>query len=337
MYLIYYYTIIAVATASIANEKIFYDIDSASVYFENFIKQHNKEYTTPDQRDAAFVNFKRNLADMNAMNNVSNQAVYGINKFSDIDKITFVNEHAGLVSNLINSTDSNFDPYRLCEYVTVAGPSARTPESFDWRKLNKVTKVKEQGVCGSCWAFAAIGNIESQYAIMHDSLIDLSEQQLLDCDRVDQGCDGGLMHLAFQEIIRIGGVEHEIDYPYQGIEYACRLAPSKLAVRLSHCYQYDLRDERKLLELLYKNGPIAVAIDCVDIIDYRSGIATVCNDNGLNHAVLLVGYGIENDTPYWIFKNSWGSNWGENGYFRVRRNINACGMLNEFAASAVLL
>lgn len=338
--LLYLFTLAVIGSARAATDYPEYDLDRADEYFEQFLLEHNKQYKNDLDREMHFENFKEHLVSIMSLNNASQYAVYDINKFSDLDKFEFLEAHTGLLAwnrALTADNETDIDQYRLCETVVIKGPAHNVPDSFDWRNFHKVTEVKEQGVCGSCWAFAAIGNIESQYAIKHNRLLNLAEQQLLDCDQIDQGCNGGLMHLAFQEIIRMGGVESEASYPYRGIEYACRSDRRRFDVSLSNCYRYDLRDERKLRELLHRVGPIAVAIDCVDIIDYHRGIATVCNNNnGLNHAVLLVGYGVENDTPYWIFKNSWGTNWGENGYFRAHRNINACGLLNDFAASAVL-
>ncbi|AAR28838.1 cathepsin [Leucania separata nucleopolyhedrovirus] len=314
-----------------------YEPDRMRDYFERFVRDYNRTYIDSVEREQRYETFVQNLKNINRLNQKS-QASYDINKFSDLTKDEVVARFTGLDPSLAAAayTDNNGTQYQLCKVVVVDGTPGRVPDLWDWRNSQKVTSVKQQGVCGSCWAFASVANIESQYAIRHDRLLDLSEQQLVDCDQIDQGCSGGLMHLAFQEILQMGGLESELVYPYQGVDYACRLNPRKFDVKLSDCHRYDLRDERKLRELVYTVGPIAVAIDCIDIIDYKSGIVSMCNNNGLNHAVLLVGFGIEFDTPYWILKNSWGNDWGEKGYFRLKRNINGCGMMNELAASATV-
>ncbi|AXU41504.1 cathepsin [Alphabaculovirus altermyunipunctae] len=312
-----------------------YDPERMHDYFEQFERDHNKTYVDRAERKQRYETFVQNIKNINLLNQKS-QALYDINKFSDLTKDEVVQQYTGLDPSLAEFSLNSTDEYQFCKLIVVDGPPNRVPDSWDWRNTHKVTSVKQQGVCGSCWAFAAIANIESQYAIHHDRLLNLSEQQLIDCDQIDQGCSGGLMHLAFQEIIQMGGLESELVYPYQGVDYACRLNPRNFDVKLSDCHRYDLRNERKLRELVYTNGPVAVAIDCIDIIDYKSGVVSVCNNNGLNHAVLLVGFGIEFDTPYWILKNSWGTDWGEQGYFRLKRNINGCGMMNPLAASATV-
>ncbi|AEN03980.1 cathepsin-like cysteine proteinase [Helicoverpa assulta nucleopolyhedrovirus] len=321
---------------------LYYNLDQSEIYFKHFLQQYNKSYDDPKEYQYRYNVFKDNLNKINSQNrenllnnknnndSLSTSAQFGVNKFSDKTPDEVLHSNTGFFLNLSQH-------YTLCENRIVKGaPNIRLPDYYDWRDTNKVTPIKDQGVCGSCWAFVAIGNIESQYAIRHNKLIDLSEQQLLDCDEVDLGCNGGLMHLAFQELLLMGGVETEADYPYQGSEQMCTLDNRKIAVKLNSCFKYDIRDENKLKELVYTTGPVAIAVDAMDIINYRRGILNQCHIYDLNHAVLLIGWGIENNVPYWIIKNSWGEDWGENGYLRVRRNVNACGLLNEFGASSVI-
>jgi C1A family cysteine protease len=309
------------------NRPSLYNINSAPLYFEKFISQYNKQYATDDEKKYRYNIFRHNIESINFKNSRNDSAVYKINRFADMTKNEVVNRHTGLASG---DAGANF-----CETIVVDGPAQRQrPASFDWRNYNKVTAVKDQGMCGACWAFAGLGALESQYAIKYDRLVDLAEQQLVDCDYVDMGCDGGLIHTAYEQIMRMGGVEQEIDYPYRAERLPCALKPHKFAVGVRNCYRYVLLNEERLEDLLRHVGPIAVAVDAVDLTDYYGGIVSFCENNGLNHAVLLVGYGVENNVPFWTLKNSWGSDYGESGYVRVRRGVDSCGMINELASSA---
>jgi cathepsin F len=312
--------------------------------FDRFLTKYNKTYQDPVEYGRRLHIFRKNMLII-ARQNLdadykksggggadvgSAAAVFGVNQFSDLTP----QEVLGSSTGFFSAAAANALGYSQCTTIEVRGPTPPMPPRFDWRDQNKVTFVKQQGVCGSCWAFVAMGILESQYAIKHDQLINLSEQQLLDCDQVDMGCNGGMIHMALQELIQMGGVMNETDYPYEGVEYMCHVDSRRYVAAVDQCFRYDLRDEDKLKQVLHTVGPIGLAIDASDIINYLYGIMNWCQLSELNHAVLLVGYGIENGVPYWIFKNSWGTEWGEQGYFRARRGINACGMMNPYAASA---
>jgi C1A family cysteine protease len=306
--------------------KLKFNLERAPQYFETFQTKYKKVYVDEQEKAYRFKVFKTNLELINAKNQLNDTAVYNINKFADLTKSEVISKYTGLGSA---PSLKNF-----CKPVVVDGSSAFFQDSFDWRQFNKVTSVKDQGFCGSCWAFSTIASIESQYAIKYNEHLNLSEQQLVDCDKVDMGCAGGLLHTAFEEIMDMGGVELESDYPYRSVQSQCRLDDSKFVVHVNDCYRYILLNEDKIKDLLHEMGPIAVAVDAVDLTDYYGGIINSCKNYGLNHAVLLVGYGIENEVPFWILKNSWGTDYGENGFVRVRRGVNACGLVNELAASA---
>jgi len=157
----------------------------------------------------------------------------------------------------------------------------------------------------------------------------LSEQQLVDCDDVDQGCNGGLMDNAFEFLIREGGIESDADYPYTGRDGSCRFNASKVAAKVK-----DFKDissnEEEIAAVLVENGPLSVAVNANPFMFYSGGILkptkSSCNPAGLNHGVTLVGFGEENGVKYWIIKNSWGQTWGEKGYIRLERGTGACGV-----------
>ncbi|MCP3683685.1 MAG: hypothetical protein GY861_13450, partial [bacterium] len=212
------------------------------------------------------------------------------------------------------------------------------PDAFNWNDQGKVTKVKNQGQCGSCWAFSATGNLESVHAIKSGNLVEFSEQQLVDCDKVDQGCNGGLMENAF-DYLKQNSIMLESDYSYKGRGGSCSYDESKGQLKVSS-YQFSPEDEGQVKQFLYENGALAVAMNATTLQFYFGGIYSpwfswTCSPKALNHGVLLVGYGVENDKEYWIVKNSWGASWGEKGYFRIIRGKGACGINTHVLTATV--
>jgi cathepsin H len=211
------------------------------------------------------------------------------------------------------------------------------PVYFDWRQSGVVTPVKDQGNCGSCWTFSTTGAVESNWAIytgMSPPL--LSEQQLVDCAGAfnNHGCDGGLPSQAFEYIQYAGGIETEADYPYHAVDQTCTFDTTKEAAHVSEgSVNITSGDENALLESLFTVGPVSVAFEVVDdFMDYAGGVyvGKTCQASAqtVNHAVLAVGFGTDSASglDYWIVKNSWGTTFGEEGYFRIQRGVNMCGI-----------
>lgn len=212
------------------------------------------------------------------------------------------------------------------------------PPAWDWRDHGAVTKVKNQGKCGSCWAFSAIGNIEGQWAISGHSLVDLSTQQLTSCDTVDMACEGGIMEQAFDWLVvnNSGVVYTEESYPYVSGDTnvpACGANVNPLPGAKISGFVTLAEDEELIEAWLAANGPLAIAVDATVWSFYTGGVLPFCLPFQLNHGVLLVGYDNTAETPYWIIKNSWGPSWGENGYIRIRKGTNECKM-KEYVVSA---
>ncbi|KAG8048277.1 hypothetical protein GUJ93_ZPchr0008g11469 [Zizania palustris] len=211
------------------------------------------------------------------------------------------------------------------------------PASVDWRQKGAVADVKDQGQCGSCWAFSTIAAVEGINAIRTKNLTALSEQQLVDCDiSSNMGCDGGLMDNAFKYIAKHGGVAKEDAYPYCGKQSSCKKsAASSPAVTIDGYEDVPTNDESALKKAV-ANQPVSVAIEAggQHLQFYSEGVFAGRCGTELDHGVTAVGYGTTVDgTKYWIVKNSWGADWGEKGYIRMKRDVSAkeglCGIAME--------
>ena len=295
--------------------------------FQRFIKKYSKKYESVNEYLARFEVFKRNLMASLKESNESYQN--GINKFSDLTHQEFAKIYLNL--NYDAMAIANFEP-------TYVKNTNAAPASYDWRDYGRVSPVKDQGSCGSCWAFSTIGNLEGLYAGGRGVLKTFSEQMLVDCDTSDSGCNGGLMEYTFNWLKKNGGIMFDSDYPYKGVKSTCKSDSSKYAdftitgyKKLGSSYStWSCVDEDELKEFLYETGPLAVAMNADPLQTYSSGILDVtsarCPTSGINHAVLLVGYGSTSTMDYWIVKNSWGKSWGESGFFRIRRGNGTCGI-----------
>lgn len=254
----------------------------------------------------------------------------GITQFSDMTTEEFRSTMLTLKTENLQTLKSSSKFLHLFE--------DNAPESLDWRTEGAVTPVKNQGSCGSCWAFSTTGNLEGVYYVKHKELKEFSEQQLVDCDtKEDQGCNGGLMENAYKYIEEAGGLESESDYPYEGRDRSCRSKKDKAAVKVSSYKFAPSEDENEIKTFLANVGPLAVALNANPLQWYSRGIVdeshSSCDPAGLNHGVLIVGYGSEKGKDYWIVKNSWGKGWGENGYFRMARGKGTCG-INTYVVTA---
>jgi len=204
------------------------------------------------------------------------------------------------------------------------------PDSYDWTPLGAVTAVKNQGSCGSCWAFSTTGGLEGAYYLKTGDLTSFSEQQLVDCDTNDAGCNGGLMDNAFSWIQSNGGLCTESDYPYvssSGASQSCKTSCSKVSGS-SVAEWTDVPNSEDGLKSAVALQPVSVAIQANQLAFqfYSSGVLTGRCGSNLDHGVLAVGYGTYTDgTPYWKVKNSWGETWGMDGYILIERGTTQAG------------
>lgn len=211
------------------------------------------------------------------------------------------------------------------------------PEELDWRKKGFKTPIYNQKDCGSCYAFSIATVLQAQVFKQTNKLVPLSEQQIVDCSvsTGNYGCGGGSLRNTLKYLDKCGGLMAYQDYPYLAKQKKCEFDNSRAMVNVSSWAILPARDERALEIALARIGPIAASINASPRTFqlYHKGIYDdeACSSNTVNHAMLLVGY----TKDAWILKNWWGSHWGENGYMRLRKNKNRCGVAN-YAAYALV-
>jgi C1A family cysteine protease len=290
--------------------------------FDSFIQTHNKIYQSQDEYNNRLEIFSKNIEFIHHHNQMNHSYTLGINQFTDLTSEEFKARFHPLKQNDVKSFSS--------QQVDVNA----LPTSLDWRVASQnpknivaVTAVKNQEQCGSCWSFSASGATEGAWAISGKGLVSLSEQQLVDCSTSygNNGCGGGNMDYAFQ-YIHDKGLCTEASYPYKAQDGTC-----KSCSPVAHLDGYiDIPDENSILTEIQK-GPVSIAIEADQAVFqfYTGGVLDdpSCG-NQLDHGVLIVGYGtdLSSKKPYWTVRNSWGSSWGENGYVRIVRNKNMCGI-----------
>ncbi|XP_032439306.1 pro-cathepsin H [Xiphophorus hellerii] len=300
----------------------FYLTKRDEFHFKSWMAQYNKAYDFEEyyQRLQIFTENKRRIDKHNEGNH---SFTMGLNQFSDMTFKEFRKSFLLSEPQNCSATKGN--------YFSSNGPH---PDSIDWRKKGDyITPVKNQGSCGSCWTFSTTGCLESVTAISTGKLLPLSEQQLVDCaqDFNNHGCKGGLPSQAFEYIMYNKGLMTEKDYPYTSVEGVCYYKPSMAAAFVKEVRNITAYDEMGMVDAVGTLNPVSFAFEVTsDFMHYHQGVytSTTCHNttDKVNHAVLAVGYGQENGTPYWIVKNSWGPYWGIDGYFLIERGKNMCGL-----------
>lgn len=291
--------------------------------WELFKAQYGKTYTVEEEIYRVGVFFE-NLAKIAACNAHRRRFKCGVNHFADLTADEFAQRYLRpLSTRRQHSLGAPFAPRR----------DVALPDSIDWRNKGAVTGVKDQGQCGSCWAFSATGALEAQHYLKTGNLTSLSEQNLVDCSQPqgNEGCNGGLMTSAFTYIKENGGINTESSYPYTAKDGPCRFSPGNVGATCTGYREVQQGSEGDLQNAVATTGPVSIGIDAShsSFQFYHSGIYVepACSSTQLDHGVLVVGYGTNSDGDYWLVKNSWGTNWGMAGYIYMARNhSNHCGV-----------
>lgn len=341
---------------------------SSSLDFSEWCKKFDKKYSQEEREHREEV-FKNNVQLVDHLNLLhrDREVLFSLNNFADLSPEEF--------RSSILMTPRPPPSHPTMRYVSDSG----LPDSFDWREKGVVTNVKDQGSVGSCWAFSTVGNVEGQWAMSSGNLTSLSAEQLVDCDSTqspnnndaDCGVFGGWPYLAYQYLEKAGGIESEDNYPYcsgSGQCFPCQAqgynktrcgppvpscntsesCPAKLkpslfvpGLKLKGWVAIE-KNETVIQHELVSRGPLSIAINAETLQFYHSGVwdpLLPCDPTSLDHAVLLVGYGMSKGLfekkPYWLIKNSWGEKWGESGYFRMIRGKGECG-IDQQVTSALL-
>lgn len=314
------------------------------IRFERYAEKFNKTYSNDSESKHRFMAFLQNEEEIAELNALEGNSVFGWTKFTDMTKEEF-------------SQRLNFVPYdherriKLFGEVPVQKPEKKlTASSLDWRTQNGVTAVKDQGVCGSCWAFSAVQTVESAYLLKHNGTdagsFLLSEQEVVSCDKGDGGCYGGDLPSAFDFIQSAGGLTTESEYPYtsgdDGDTGSCK-SYSPMSGTTPTSYRYATpgcddscknQDEATLAANMGVVGPVGVCVNAENWQNYVKGVMSrkQCGRGryrDLDHCVQLVGFSAIDANGYWIVKNSWASDWGEDGYIYLAYGGNTCGIADE--------
>ncbi|CAI2357930.1 unnamed protein product [Caenorhabditis sp. 36 PRJEB53466] len=301
--------------------------------FNDFILQYDRRYPSLEEFEFRFKVFVQNVREFEAEEKKHLGLDLDVNEFSD-----WTDEELKLM--IIDETEVQFEGLAVRYDENVLEDGVKRPASIDWRTENKLTAVKNQGQCGSCWAFATVAAVEAQHAIKKGKLVSLSEQEMVDCDDRNNGCSGGYRPYAMR-FVKENGLETDQQYPYSAMKHeTCSLRTNDTRVFIDD-YRMLSTNEEDIADWVGTKGPVTFGMNVVKAMySYRGGVfaPTVedCAEKTMGaHALTIVGYGGEGTSAYWIVKNSWGSTWGTSGYFRLARGVNSCGMANTVVAPII--
>lgn len=309
-----------------------------------FKARFGKSYPTQTEEIFRFDIFTENMKRAAELQAGNPEATFGITKFSDLSASEFKKYYLGYKS--IDRT-----------YMEIAETrpwinSTCTDDKCDWQAQGVVARVRDQGQCGSCWAFSTVEQVASDSVLAGNPLEMLAPQQLVDCEKPDQGCNGGDPLNAYPYIIKVGGLEAETSYPYTAVTGTCKFKADKIATSIEsfklvipQCSVGDCKNqttmEPDVLNYVKTSGPASICVDAEPWQTYTGGVLsnpTTCSGAArkLDHCVQLAGYNTKAaGSMYWTVRNSWGLDWGEDGYIWIKTGANICGILDEVTVSTV--
>jgi C1A family cysteine protease len=301
--------------------------------FVTFTHDHSRTYKSAEEVHAKFNNFKATVAKNAVLSKQNPLATFGINKFADMSEAEFRSTHLMPVN--ITSTyrqkHKNMKKWVAPKHPSAMATKARQPDgAVDWCAAGACTPVKDQQQCGSCWAFSATEVLESFSFISGKGLPTLAPEQIVDCDTSDSGCNGGDPRSALTYVQGAGGQDTETSYPYTaggGQAGSCAFIQADIAADDANG-PVDVTDgtESGLQSFLQSTGPPSVCVDASSWSSYTGGVLSSCGCN-IDHAVQATG--ISADGSYYIVRNSWNTNWGENGFIYLQTGANTCCVANE--------
>eukprot|EP00826_Nyctotherus_ovalis_P048413 TRINITY_DN5703_c0_g2_i1.p1 TRINITY_DN5703_c0_g2~~TRINITY_DN5703_c0_g2_i1.p1 ORF type:complete len:355 (+),score=71.02 TRINITY_DN5703_c0_g2_i1:175-1239(+) len=287
-------------------------------YFDGFIQEYQKKYSSADEREQRKRIFLDNHRKIMQINSEGHPYTLGINQFADLTDEEF--EQMYLTENPVPESI-------LAQGVSVSMEESEDPgdDNIDWVAKGKVAPVKDQGNCGSCWTFASISVAETFYAIKKDELKIFSEQQLVDCCRttLSKGCQGGEAEDALR-CLKQNKSMLATDYPYVAMDQDCRYDKSKALYGKTVGYGVSPKGDTNDMQKWLRTRTLYVSVNASPFAFrfYKSGIITNgCPGHQTNHGVTLVGSGVEKGVKFWRIKNSWGRNWGDKGFLRIERKL----------------
>ncbi|KAL4459369.1 hypothetical protein ABPG74_017982 [Tetrahymena malaccensis] len=299
----------------------------ALTHYNEWRKNNPRVYINDAEKQFRQTMFLENFQKIQDHNsNPSHTYQLGLNQFSDMTQEEFAQK---ILTNIPIQGKSQKNSVSSSNKSSVQTTSTTVAASFDWRTKGALTPVKNQGNCGSCWAFSATGVMESFNFIKNHVLTSFSEQQLVDCVTTSNGyysygCNGGSYQQALQYASKVG-MKTESAYPYAGYQGSCKASGTSNGYKpVSFSF---ITSSTLALQTAINASPVSVAIDATYLSMYSSGVYNNCNPSNinLNHAVLAVGYDTQGN---WIIKNSWGTQWGMSGFFLLAPN-NTCGILDD--------
>lgn len=295
--------------------------------FLSYVEQYDKKYVSVEEMVFRQTIYMNRIAQHQSYNLEEKEWTMGTNQFTDLTDLERTQILAGCT--FTNVYDRN------CSVFGEDVQMDTIPDTADWRKEGVITPVKDQGNCGSCWAFSTIAALEAMRGIEEGKVMNMSEQELVDCatEWGNNGCGGGFMDNALRYVIDRKGVCSATDYPYAGIDGVCRrtMCRGGMYAPIRNCVAFPVEREDYMASVVFTRGPVVVAVDASGWFDYRGGVYSGgCSSEILNHGVLIVGYGPD----YWIIKNSWGPKWGEGGYIRLKRGVDQCGV-SQYASYVI--